>query len=234
MSNKKYLLLLIVLLIPVWIGAQDTTPDANQVGVSTAQQSLKEISVSKFEDASFWYGLFPADAGILQLRSFPGSPIDKEVIEDEEQAGITEEDVNVLGAKVSFYNRGVVDFAIKPIRPIPVEGISKTISVWVAGRNTNHVLEIMLGDHFGNKAVISLGKLNFSGWKKLTVAVPPGIKQRDYHYNNKMGITIEGFNIKCDIDETYGTYYLYLDDLRVVTDLFSEDNRDIDDMSDAW
>ncbi|MDR2259242.1 MAG: flagellar filament protein FlaA, partial [Treponema sp.] len=29
-------------------------------------------------------------------------------------------------------------------------------------------------------------------------------------------------------------YYIYFDDLRAVTDLFAEDNRDADDMSDAW
>ncbi|MDR0706482.1 MAG: flagellar filament protein FlaA, partial [Treponema sp.] len=33
---------------------------------------------------------------------------------------------------------------------------------------------------------------------------------------------------------TYGTYYLYLDDLRAVTDLFLEDNRDSDDIADGW
>ena len=49
-----------------------------------------------------------------------------------------------------------------------------------------------------------------------------------------MGIMIEGFNIQCEIDETYGTYYIYFDDLRAVTDLFAEENRDIDDMNDSW
>jgi hypothetical protein len=34
--------------------------------------------------------------------------------------------------------------------------------------------------------------------------------------------------------ETYGSYYIYFDDLRAVTDLFAENNRDVDDMADAW
>ena len=92
----------------------------------------------------------------------------------------------------------------------------------------------MLEDHFGNSAVINMGKLNFSGWKKVTVSVPPNIVQRDYHYNNKMGIMITGFNVECDLDETYGNYYIYFDDLRAVTDVFAEENRDIDDMNDSW
>jgi hypothetical protein len=86
-----------------------------------------------------------------------------------------------------------------------------------------------------------VGKLNFQGWKKLTVAVPPqaedgrhGIIQRNYNYNNQMGLKIIGFRIDCDPMEAYGSYYIYFDDLRAVTDLFAEDNRDPDDMVDAW
>jgi hypothetical protein len=126
-------------------------------------------------------------------------------------------------------------------RPIPIEGITKTISVWVVGRNYNHKMKIILQDFFGNRFELPLGTLNFQGWKKLSVAIPPqnpdgasGIVQRNYHYNSHMGIKILGFKIECDPMEAYGSYYVYLDDLRAVTDLFAEDNRDPDDMNDAW
>jgi hypothetical protein len=79
------------------------------------------------------------------------------------------------------------------------------------------------------------------GWKKMTVTIPPqaedglsGVVQRNYHYNNHMGIKIIGFRIDCDPLEAYGSYYLYLDDLRATTDLFSEYYRDPDDMVDGW
>lgn len=232
------LFLIITLLFSVAAFAQATVPagepDPAKTGVTTAQQKLKEVSVSKFEDAGFWYGMMPADEGIITVRRFEGSPLDKEPIAAEADHGIAEADKFVLGTKVSFYRRGVASFGIRPVRPIPIEGITKTISVWIAGRNTNHILNIMLEDHFGNTAVINMGKLNFSGWKKVTVSVPPNIIQRDYHYNNKMGIMITGFNVECDIDETYGNYYIYFDDLRAVTDVFAEENRDIDDMNDSW
>ncbi|MDR2952172.1 MAG: flagellar filament outer layer protein FlaA, partial [Treponema sp.] len=84
-------------------------------------------------------------------------------------------------------------------------------------------------------------KLNFMGWKKLTVAIPPqsddgysGVVQRNYHYNNQMGIKIMGFRINFNLTDTSGSYYVYLDDLRAVTDLFAENNRDEDDMADGW
>lgn len=201
---------------------------------TTAQHKLKEISVSKMEDAGFWYGNFSSDFGQIFLRAFPGGSEDKVAIEDEEELAAADTDDNVVGVKVSFYKRGVVDFMVKPLRPLPIEGITKTISVWVAGRNTQHRLELLVSDHFGNKAVIPMGKLNFYGWKKLTVTIPPSIKQRDVHYINRTGLAIEGFNIRCNIDETYGRYYIYFDDIRAVTDLFTEESRDVDDMTDAW
>jgi hypothetical protein len=34
--------------------------------------------------------------------------------------------------------------------------------------------------------------------------------------------------------EAFGSYYIYFDDLRAVTDLFAENNRDADDMTDGW
>lgn len=239
---KKILLIVLAVFVSAAAMAQ-TEPDPTQTGITSAQQELKEVSVSKFEHPGFWYSVFPADDGICMVRGFPGNPLDKVAIQDEVDAGIVEVDQdgvilkgdnNVLGAKVYFYRRGVINFAVKPVRPIPVQGISKTISVWVAGRNTNHRLEAVVADHFGNEAILDMGKLNFLGWKKLTVSIPPSIKQRDYHYSNQMGLTFEGFNIKCELSETYGTYYIYFDDMRVVTDLFSENSRDQDDMLDSW
>jgi hypothetical protein len=49
-----------------------------------------------------------------------------------------------------------------------------------------------------------------------------------------MGIKIDGFKIECDPEETFGTYYIYLDGLRATTDLFAEETRDVDDMADTW
>jgi hypothetical protein len=44
----------------------------------------------------------------------------------------------------------------------------------------NHMLSVIISDYFGNRAEITMGKLNFSGGKKLTGAVPPNIVQRDF------------------------------------------------------
>jgi hypothetical protein len=240
MRNRTLFVALMVLLLlaatgPLFSQVEGAGgPDPAAIGVDTAQQRLKEVSISKFEDAGFWRASMSKDEGLVTLRRLPGNPIDKEPIPDEEAAGIEEIDDHVLGVKVEFFRRGDSHFTLTPVRPMPVEGITKTISMWVVGRNSPHRLILLVSDHFGNRAEITMGKLNFTGWKRMTVAVPTSIVQRDYHYTNRMGLKIDGFRIDCDPKEAYGSYYIYFDDLRATTDLFAEEHRDIDDMQDVW
>ncbi len=212
------------------VGAADPT----KIGVDSAQQLLKEVSVTRFEDAAYWYAHMPMDQGIITLRRFEGGPFEKEPIEDEEQLSIDAPDDYTIGAKVHFFKRGPHQFVIAPVRPIQIEGITKTLSLWVVGRNYNHVLKIVIRDYLGEKKELTFGKLNFMGWKRLTVAVPPTINQSEYHYGGKDGIMFEGLKLELDMVETYGQFYVYFDDLRAWTDLFAEVARDDDSMSDDW
>jgi hypothetical protein len=104
----------------------------------------------------------------------------------------------------------------------------------VVGRNYNHVLKAVIADYFNQRREITFGKLNFMGWKQLTAAVPPRIVQDEYHFANQRGIKLLGFKIEFDMMESYGSYYVYFDDLRATTDLFAESYRDRDDMPDGW
>jgi hypothetical protein len=235
---KRYIVAALCLLSAGALCAQQSA-DPSRIGIDTAQQNLKEISIDKFEHDSYWHGVISPDDGLINVRLHDGKPAGKEPISDEE--GLNRPDDYVLGARVDFYHRGNMSFYLYPRRPIPIEGITKTISIWAVGRNFNHTLKILIQDFFGRHFELEMGKLNFQGWKQLSVAIPPqpltgkaGIVQRDYHYTNPLGIKVLGFKIDCDPRETAGTYYLYLDDLRAVTDLFAENNRDPDDMADAW
>lgn len=236
---KRFLLLFVCLLVSVGLFAQNMAvgePNAEEIGIDSAQQKLKEVSVTKYEDAGFWQVAMPLDYGLITHKRMPGGPLDKEPIPEEEEIGIAQSEVDrfVLGVKVEYFKRGFHEFLITPARPLAIEGITKTVSVWVVGRNNKHELKLMIQDYFGNHAEVTMGSLNFTGWKKMTVAIPPHIIQRDYHHANRMGIMIEGFKIVCDPVDTYGDYYIYFDDMRAVTDLYSEESRDVDDMQDSW
>jgi hypothetical protein len=213
--------------------------NADEIGIDTAQQKLKEVSIDKFEHEGFWTSTMSSDNGYVTTRLFSGGPSGKALIPEED--GMDIPDRYVLGTRVDYLHRGHMSFTLYPERPIPIEGITKLVSMWVVGRNFNHTITLLLQDFFGRPFELYMGRLNFQGWKKLTVAIPPqaedgrnGIIQRNYHYNNQMGIKITGFRIDCEPMEAQGSYYVYYDDLRAVTDLFSEESRDPDDMPDAW
>jgi hypothetical protein len=239
---KRYIIIAALLLAASgFVYAQDEVggPNADAIGNDSAQQHLKEVSVDKFEQEGYWHSTMSSDTGYTITRLFEGNPLGKEPVPEEADMNI--QDKYVLGTRIDFLRRGHTSITLYPDRPIPIEGITKTISVWAVGRNYNHGLVLLIQDFFGRTYELYMGKLNFQGWKKLTVAVPPqaddgvnGVVQRNYHYFNQMGIKIIGFRVDVDPMEAQGTYYIYLDDLRAVTDLFAEENRDPDDMSDAW
>lgn len=60
--------------------------------------------------------------------------------------GIKEDDKYVLGVKVAFFHRGNSFFTVYPANPLPIPGIVKTISIWVVGRNYNHMLTVLFND----------------------------------------------------------------------------------------
>ena len=215
------------------------SPNAEQIGVTSSDITLKEVSLDKFETEGTWKAFISSDEGVITSRLFTGSPAAKQPIPDEE--GMNIPDDKVLGARIDFYRRGHNSFTITAAKPLPVEGITKTVSVWVAGRNFNHSLFLLVKDYWGNDFELYMGRLNHTGWKQMTVAIPPqntdgknGIIQKDYHYADRLGMRIVGFRVECDPEDAYGSYYVYFDDLRAVTDLYDLQARDEDDMFDNW
>ena len=213
--------------------------DPNKVGIDSAEQRIKEVSIDKFENEGTWYAMMSADEGVVSSRLFNGNPMNKKPIPAEEGLELTDD--KVLGVKVSFYRRGYNSFEVHATKALPVEGIAKTASVWVVGRSYPHTMKLIVEDFWGKRFELYVGKLNHSGWKLMTVAIPPqnsagktGIIQKDYHYGTSMGLKIVGFRVECDPEEAYGHYYIYFDDLRVVSDLYEVDMHDKDDMSDNW
>ncbi|MDR1215479.1 MAG: flagellar filament outer layer protein FlaA [Treponema sp.] len=239
---KRYIITVACILIGGVLFAQQTGNGDPSTRADTAQQLLKEVSVDKFEHEGFWTSEISSDHGLASSRLFEGGPADKQSIADEQNLDPPPPDKYVLGTRVDFYHRGPASFKVLAEHPIPVEGITKNLSVWAVGRNFNHTLKIIVQDYFGKQHKLTLGVLNFQGWKQLSVDVLSqgddrlvgGIPQQDYHFTGEVGIKIVGFEVVCDPEETIGSYYLYLDDLRAVTDIFLQENRDEDDMEDSW
>jgi len=239
---RKVLIIALIFCVSGFVFAQQGqvgNPDPERLGIESAQQLIREISVDKFEHDGFWRSHMSSDDGYTTSRLFSGAPAGKQPIPEEE--GMDIPDLYSLGTRVDFLRRSYSSFTIFPARPIPIEGITKTISMWVAGRNFNHELYVLIQDFYGRNYEFFMGRLNFMGWQRLTATIPPqpsdglsGVAQRSYHYQGNFGIKIMGFRIDCDPMEARGSYYIYFDGLTAHTDLFSEHHRDPDDMVDGW
>jgi len=235
---KKLLTAVFALSVTGLMFAQESlsSPDPTVIGNDSARQALKEVSVDRFELEGGWNAAISPDNGVISARLFDGSPAAKEPLKGDEQAV----DTKVLGVKVEFFHRGINSFYIRSARPIPIEGVTKTLSLWVAGRNMDHSLYALVQDYYGNNFELYVGSLGFSGWKKMQVAVPPtpdgehGIIQSSAYDGVRPGLRVTGFRVDCNPMLARGTYYIYLDDLRAVTDLYDIENRDEDDMKDDW
>ena len=242
MKKLHFALLVVAFVAAGTVCAQSASlsdPDASAIGNDSAKQALKEVSVDRFEREGFWNVHISPDYGVMAGRLFQSNgALAKEELKDDQNKQI--EDDHVFGVNVEFFRRGVNSFYITAERPIPIEGVTKTVSVWVCGRNMAHNIWLLVQDYNGNDFEIWLGSLEFSGWKKLTTAIPPspdgehGIIQQSAYHGDKPGLRIIGFRVDCNPMEARGSFYMYLDDLRAVTDLYDMQNKDDDDMMDNW
>lgn len=238
-KNVFWVSILLCIIIVGTVVAIESDPDS----VTSANSQIVEVRLSGFEDASFWDVSMPDDQGVISKQSRSGAPYDvsneqspNAIAKRDEENGIPRSypRQKVLGVKVQYIARGHNWFAIRPVKPIIIEGICQSISCYVAGRNYKHFLKIFIVDYFGDEKVLAVDKLNFIGWRELNVSVPASIEQTDYHFIDKQGIKFNGFMVECDPLESYGVYYIYFDELRAVTDIFNEKTRDKDDMGDNW
>jgi len=221
--------ILIIFSIPVILTAQQDLQNL-QIGVDTAQQLLVDIPVTHLEDADVWQAQMPIDQGIIIAMRRRGRPLDLPEVDPKDGTN----NQYVLAAKVAFTQRGYAGFYLAPPTPIKIPGITKAITMWVCGRSFRHRLYIHLLDYTGKKLSLDMGTLDFVGWKKLSIAIPSTINQNDYHNTEWRGLSFAGISVECDPEETYGVYYIYIDEIRAISDIYSEEHRDEDDMEDNW
>lgn len=197
----------------------------------TGSVEISNILIENFEDAGAWQGEMPRDLGIIRVQAREGGP--RDLTENNEKNKFC------LGAKILFFKTGASWFSISPPKDIAVKGLSKSFSVWVAGRNFKHNLKALIRDYNGDLNMIEFGQLNFFGWQELYAQIPMSIEQENYKLysvDRPRGIKFVSFFVNCAQDETVGSYYLYIDDLRAKTDVFWENpkNKDEYNPKDTW
>lgn len=248
----------LLLLSGTFSSAQGKAQDPNK---DTADEELVTWVLDSFEKAGDWVPSMPRDQGVIFSMKRKGAPkavlkkaelikrenknyVDKKrsqghILKENPISATATTNVNkfVLGVRVEFMKRGYNWFTLKPPMPIKIPGITKSISVYVVGRGFNHWLWLMVRDFNGDKRYLSaMRPLTHSGWRKIMFPIKPNIVQEGFKVTDprKVGLTFDGFLVKCDPMEARGKYYIYFDLLIAQVNLYFEFNKDEDDMRDYW
>ena len=151
-------------------------------------------------------------------------------------------DIRSLGIWGRFDRRGYNWIDIYPAVPgdnddeyelfeIPIPGRIHSIDMWVWGSNLNYYLEAYFRDHQGVVHPIYMGSLAFQGWKNLRARIPTHIPQSRRVLPRFAGLTFVKFRIWTTPMERVDNFYIYFNQMKVLTDVFESlfDGNDLAD-----
>ncbi len=157
-----------------------TEKKASEDKKDSTDQVYKEIPLEDFESSSY------GDAN-LRYR-----------ISGDQKAGAAIRDVfpspspkssKYLGVKL--YGRQGDYLTVTPPKKIIIKQYCRAISLWVYGKNFSGELSLMLIDAEGRPHRLIVGKLNFIGWRKMTVQLNDDIAQEDKYLSQKREIELK-------------------------------------------
>jgi hypothetical protein len=207
--------------------AAASTQSAQKQGAQKQPTGLVEDWMNDFEACEDWRATSTSPLGDTKIRKIPGKPrpLDEQgnVVETPNETtdenGITHKNENVMGIKTYVVERGFDRVEALPPNELIIRGKAKELKVWVLGRKMRHTLYVKLRDYKGRAHKIKVGRLDFWGWKELTVNIPGWIPQSPTFAMLDKNLHFASFFVESDRYEGGGTYYLYLDNFRIVTDM---------------
>ena len=221
-----------------YLNAQQDAADQSQQ--ERRREGLVVEWLDNMQNSEDWRAVGTSVSGITTTRKVPGRPrvlnadgqLEEGVSEITDENGIVHGNDYVLGVKTNFQDRGFDRVEVFPPNEISIRGNGKEIKIWVLGRKTRHTLHVKLRDHTGRTHNLNMGRLDFWGWRELSVIIPPYIPQPPRQAALGRHLRIVSFFVQSDPFEGSGVFYFYMSQLRVVIDfsIFTGD----DTIKDIW
>jgi len=198
--------------------------------------------LENFEEAEDWIARSTTPLGetmVMKIvqRGDIRAPDDENMRPPEEESLSANQDPqnpnHILGVKTWFNERGFDRVEVKPPHEYVIKGKARQFSIWVLGRNFNHTLSIKLRDYRGKIHKITIGKLNFFGWRKMTVTVPGWLPQSTRYALLNKNLQFVSLFVTHDLHEPPGVFYFYMDGLKVLVDK-AEQNYPGSEIKDNW
>jgi len=205
------------------VSAQDGAADGQTGGQSNQQVKIEDILLNDFENAEDWRALSTSPLGdtkikkVIQLGPIQDVYNPKELTQEEKDRFVEGKN-HVLGVKTYYVDRGFDRVVVKPPHEYVISGIGRQLSVWVLGRQFKHTLYVVLRDYRGTIHKLRLGRLDFFGWRKMTVTIPGWLPQSTRYAMLDKNLHFVSLFAASDSKEVGGTFYFYVDDLRIKVD----------------
>lgn len=220
----------------IYLQAQQAAPQSGETTKTTTatttaptkqKTGLTEDWMNDFEACEDWRAISTSPLGDTKIRKISGKvrPVDdqgnnieypNEITDDN---GITHKNEYVMGVKSYVIDRGYDRVEVLPPNELIINGKAKEIKVWALGRKIRHTLYVKLRDYRGVLHKVKIGRLDFWGWKEMTVVVPGWMPQSPTYAMLDKNLHFVSFFVESDRFELPGTYYFYLSNFRVVTDM---------------
>jgi len=253
MNLKRLLILVLIAATPIALIAQDPPAgdqpageQENPVGGAGGDPTLEGPAglqwdtLEDFEEAEDWIADSTCPLGetkalkIVQRGEIRAA--DDPNVQKTEAYSIYQRPENpnhILGVKTYFNDRGFDRVEILPPHEYVVKGKARQFSVWVLGRNFRHTMHIKLRDYRGKLHKLRLGRLDFFGWRKLTVVVPGWLPQSTRYSMLDKNLHFVSLYVTSDVHEVGGSFYFYVDGLQVLRDE-SEQQYPGSEIKDNW
>jgi hypothetical protein len=185
--------------------------------------------LNDFENCEDWRAISTCPLEETKIRKMDGKPVKMEAGKvtpllaktelEEKDKNLVHDDKFVLGVKTYFIERGYDRVEVFPPNEYIIRGKAKEMRVWALGRKFRHTLFMKLRDYKGTIHKIKVGRLDFWGWKEMKVIIPGWLPQSTRYAMLDKNLRFVSFFVESDHYEIPGTFYFYLDNLRVRTDL---------------
>ncbi|MFW6366338.1 MAG: flagellar filament outer layer protein FlaA [Spirochaetota bacterium] len=235
---KKLLTGIAVLFLSFALLSQDA-PDEQEDVQEERQEEAQTQAQDVEDDEDFNLGDQIYQEVILEdfeSREYPSSLVSIRVTKDQ-KAAIAIRDVfpapvrnseKYLGVKV--YGRHGDYLTINFPEKLEISKHCQSISMWVYGKNFAGELSLILQDAENQVHRLSFGKLNFLGWRKLTVKLNKNIRQEDKYLAQPRSLKILKMVYNPSSEKRLPTWnYFYIDNISAKVREKYQDRQ-----SDAW
>ncbi|MDA3899249.1 MAG: hypothetical protein PF637_01885 [Spirochaetes bacterium] len=219
---KKTAVLLLILIFSASLISQETPPEETTETTDTTSSALgdqiyQEITLEDFETTA--YG--DKDVSIRVTKDQKASIAIRDVFPAPVKGSKKYLGVKVYGRQGDYVT---INFPEKLI----IEKHCQSISMWVYGKKFSGELSLILQDADKQVHRLSFGKLNFLGWRKLTVKLTKSIRQEDKYLSQarQMGILKMTYN-PSSRERLPSWNFFYVDNISAkVRDKYKDDQSD--------